>query len=190
MRVKRSTLFRNFVQEICKCKSCELHKYRRQVVPGMGDIPADILFLGIAPGKSEDLLGEPFVGESGLLLDQMLKDAMKLLHLKRKLRVFKTNSVLCRSAIQDENSDRYGSNCDPTDAQILACIPKIHRLVKIVKPQLIIFLGKVPLNYYGKEYPDAGALQHPAFMLRDGGTASRFYRQNMRKLSEILKELE
>ncbi|GAG10072.1 unnamed protein product, partial [marine sediment metagenome] len=65
------------------CRKCGLYEFRRKIVFGRGKVPADILFVGEAPGKSEDLIGEAFVGPSGRLLDMAIKDAAKILGIKK-----------------------------------------------------------------------------------------------------------
>jgi uracil-DNA glycosylase family 4 len=187
IREKKVSRVERYKRVLLKCKACDLRLSCRQVVPGAGELPTDILFQGIAPGKSEDLMGEPFIGPSGRLLNVMLEDACRLIKLEKELRVYKTNSVLCRSSIQDPMSDKFNGNCDPTEAQVLTCMPRVIKLVKIIKPTLIIFLGKLPEKYYRSEFTDAGSLHHPAFLLKDGGVESRYYRQNIRRLSEYLE---
>ena len=187
IRRKLSFVIERYKNKLRKCYACELRAHCRQVVPGAGSLPADILFQGIAPGKSEDLLGEPFVGPSGRLLNVILRDACKLIKLERNLHIYKTNAVLCRSSIRDRMNEKFGNNCDPEESHVLTCMPKVVKLIRMINPTMIIFLGKLPEKYYRSEFPDAGILHHPAFLLKDGGTESRYYRQNKRRLAEYLE---
>lgn len=188
MRLKLSSRVSSYMNRLKRCTDCDLRTCCRQVVPGGGSVPADILFQGIAPGKSEDLLGEPFVGPSGRLLNELIDDACRIDKIdKRVLKIFKTNSVLCRSSILDPDSDKFNNNADPTEAQILACMPKVVKLIRMVKPKLIIFCGRLPEKFYQKSFPDAVEIHHPSYLLKDGGVESRYYRQNVRKLAEALE---
>ena len=86
----------NSLDKIKKCRACHLHKFRRNVVLGRGTLPADVLYIGEAPGKSEDLTGEAFVGPSGAMLDSLMLDATEQASLPAIPRFYVVNTVLCR----------------------------------------------------------------------------------------------
>jgi DNA polymerase len=112
------------------CARCsELTASRSQIVDGVGPIDADLLFVGEAPGEEEDRVGEPFVGRSGDLLDEVLADQ----GLSRSA-VRITNAVKCRPP----------ENRDPTATERANCRPYLDREIAAVDPAAIVTLGKVP----------------------------------------------
>ncbi len=114
---------------VAGCTACELHKTRTHTVFGIGDENADWLFIGEAPGAEEDAQGEPFVGQAGKLLDNMLKS----IGLKRGENVYIANVV----------KSRPPGNRDPHRDEIAACIPYLKRQIELIQPKLIVALGKV-----------------------------------------------
>jgi len=119
--------YRNLVEEIKNCKKCPLHKFRKNPVPGEGPLDTDIMVVGEAPGRNEDLQGRPFVGAAGQLLNKLLS----LAGLERT-QVYITNVVKCRPP----------GNRDPRDEEIRACLPYLIRQIQLIKPKLIIALGR------------------------------------------------
>ncbi len=115
------------------CKKCDLHKRRKRVVLARGKIPADILFIGEAPGASEDVLGKPFVGPAGKLLDQIIERSLDG-HWDYAL----TNLVACIPL--DENGRKMG---EPSEEYIEACRPRLDEFVALCKPKAIIRVGKL-----------------------------------------------
>jgi uracil-DNA glycosylase family 4 len=114
---------------VADCSQCGLHARRNKTVFGVGDENADWLFVGEGPGADEDAQGEPFVGQAGKLLDAMLA----AIQLKRGVNVYIANVVKCRPP----------GNRNPEPAEALACEPFLHRQIDLIKPKLIIALGKV-----------------------------------------------
>jgi len=110
------------------CQACGLCKRRKQVVPGVGDREADWMFVGEGPGAEEDARGEPFVGQAGKLLDLMLESVS----LKRGENVYIANAVKCRPP----------GNRTPEASEIEACRPFLERQIELVKPRLLIALGR------------------------------------------------
>lgn len=188
--MRRSKNYASLRKRLKLCFNCECHLYRRQVVPGTGSVPATLLFMGIAPGKTEDLLGKPFVGYSGWLLNEMMQDACALAEIEHPPSYFILNTTLCRAWYWDEDDEeRYGKNRNPTADEVLSCMPNIMETVALVKPKFTIFLGRHPEKYYKNTFKESKYIIHPASMLRDGAKQSPDYLPNMRLLSEILKEL-
>jgi uracil-DNA glycosylase family 4 len=114
---------------VAACTSCVLHKQRQQAVFGVGDERAEWLFIGEGPGAEEDARGEPFVGQAGKLLDNMLA----AIGLKRGDNVYIANVVKCRPP----------GNRNPEPAEASACEPYLSRQIGLIKPKLIIALGRV-----------------------------------------------
>lgn len=113
--------------EVKACRRCELWRHRRNPVPGEGSLNAFAMFIGEAPGYWEDLKGHPFVGAAGKLLDEMLSK----IGLSRG-EVYIANILKCRPP----------RNRDPRPSEILACTPFLDRQIKIIKPELIVTLGR------------------------------------------------
>ena len=152
---------------VAGCTACELHKSRTQGVFGVGDENADWLFIGEAPGVDEDAQGEPFVGQAGKLLDNMLKS----IGLKRGDNVYIANVV----------KSRPPSNRNPLPDEIAACMPYLRRQIELIQPKLIITLGKIAseallgreatiASLRGKVHAYQGipliVTYHPAYLLR------------------------
>jgi len=110
------------------CRACELCKARKQAVLGVGDVQADWLFVGEGPGAEEDERGEPFVGQAGKLLDAMLAS----IGIKRGEDVYIANAVKCRPP----------GNRTPEVHEIAACHPYLERQIALIRPRLIIALGR------------------------------------------------
>jgi len=156
-------------QRVHDCTACGLRAGCTQTVFGTGDEHADWLFVGEGPGAEEDAQGEPFVGQSGKLLDNMLM----AIHLKRGEFVYITNVVKCLPP-----EDRT-----PHADEIAQCLPYLQRQIELIKPKLIVALGKTAasaLLHTGKE-TTLGSLRgtlhdyngiplvvtyHPAYLLR------------------------
>lgn len=152
---------------ILNCKSCKLCNNRTNIVFGCGDINADIMFIGEGPGADEDEQGIPFVGKAGKLMN----NAFDIVGINRE-KVYIANIVKCRPP----------NNRDPQDDEIRACINYLRNQVMIIKPKIIVLLGRIALqNILGKEHKitssrgkwieKKGILYmptwHPAALLRD-----------------------
>ncbi|MCX7215707.1 MAG: uracil-DNA glycosylase [Burkholderiales bacterium] len=117
---------------IRECTRCGLCEGRQHAVPGVGDRAARSLFVGEGPGRNEDLQGEPFVGPAGQLLDNMLR----ALDLARGKDTYIANIVKCRPVGAD------GRDRPPTPDEVDACMPYLRRQIALIRPQVIIALGK------------------------------------------------
>lgn len=152
---------------VAECTACALHKGRNKTVFGVGDERADWLFVGEGPGADEDAQGEPFVGQAGKLLDNMLA----AIHLKRGTNVYIANIVKCRPP----------GNRNPQAEEAAACSPYLKRQIELIRPKLIVALGKVAaVNLLGRDASisslrgsvhDCNGIPlivtyHPAYLLR------------------------
>ena len=153
---------------IRECRDCALCEKRRQAVPGVGDRNADWMFVGEGPGAEEDARGEPFVGQAGKLLDNMLA----AIGLERGHNVYIANAVKCRPP----------RNRTPEASEVEACLPYLARQIELVRPRLLIALGRPAAQALLKEevkisaargkrfaYQDIPVLvtYHPAYLLRN-----------------------
>ena len=120
--------WREFAAHVDACTACGLAHGRRKSVPGVGDPAADWLFVGEAPGSEEDARGEPFVGQAGKLLDNMLA----ALGMKRGNNVYIANVLKCRPP----------NNRTPEPREVESCRPFLDRQIALIRPKLIVALGK------------------------------------------------
>jgi DNA polymerase len=154
-------------KSIENCQKCKLAKTRQNIVFGVGNRNAKIMFIGEGPGADEDRLGEPFVGKAGKLMNM----AFETVGLKRE-EVYIANVVKCRPP----------GNRNPEDDEAQACLDYLRNQVILVKPEIIVLLGSVALkNILGKEYGITASrgkwierkgirylpTWHPAALLRD-----------------------
>jgi len=120
--------WRDFAADVDACVACGLARSRKKSVPGVGDPNAEWLLVGEAPGSEEDAKGEPFVGQAGKLLDNMLA----ALGMKRGENVYIANVLKCRPP----------NNRTPEPREIVACRPYLDRQIMLLRPKLILALGK------------------------------------------------
>ncbi len=113
---------------IAGCTACSLCRSRRRTVPGAGVATAGWMFVGEAPGAEEDAQGEPFVGQAGKLLDNMLKSVA----LSRTSNVFIANVLKCRPP----------NNRNPEPVEVAQCAPYLERQLELLRPRLIVALGR------------------------------------------------
>jgi DNA polymerase len=166
---------------INNCKKCNLHKSRKNIVYGTGDINADILILGEAPGKTEDMLGIPFCGESGKLLDQMINEAA--INVQYLPKIYFTNSIFCRP------TDKIGGdNREPNKNELFNCHSNVISIIDIVSPKHIIFAGDVAEKNFKLDFPHYTKIMHPSAILRLGGRSSGFYLITVRILENVFRQ--
>lgn len=119
-----------------ECKKCDLYKTAINPVPSSGNPNAEIVFIGEAPGAQEDLQGLPFVGNSGKLLDKLLNT----------IKVSRSDVFICNIL-----KHRPPENRDPLPLEMKVCTPYLKAQLKIIKPKLIITLGRFAMNYFFPE---------------------------------------
>lgn len=175
-----------------RCK-CSLRETATQAVPGDGNADADILFIGEAPGKNEDLRGIPFVGAAGKFLDEMLAS----IQLRRE-DIYITNIVKYRPP----------ENRDPLPEEIRGCAEWLSEQVSLIDPQVIVTLGRHALNHFfpdvkisevhgrafRRDIPGLGprvfyVLYHPAAALYNGSMRDTL-KKDFEKIPKILTKLK
>jgi DNA polymerase len=114
-------------EDIGDCQRCRLHSSRKNIVFGVGNPDAQLVFVGEAPGADEDVQGEPFVGKAGQLLTRII-EAIKL----KRSEVYIANIVKCRPP----------GNRDPQDDEIQTCIPFLKKQLAVIQPRIICTLGR------------------------------------------------
>ena len=171
------------------CRKCKLCKTRTNVVVGVGNPLAEVMFIGEGPGENEDLQGEPFVGRAGKLLDKML-DAVEL---DRHTNVYIANIVKCRPP----------QNRDPKPEEQEQCIEWLRAQVRLIRPKVIVCLGRIAAakiikpdikitKEHGMWFEKGGILMmpmlHPAALLRDPRKKPEAF-QDFLTLREKLREI-
>jgi DNA polymerase len=172
---------------VAACRQCRLCEVRQQAVLGVGDRNADWLFVGEGPGAEEDARGEPFVGQAGKLLDNMLA----AIGLRRGEDVYIANAVKCRPP----------ENRTPTPEETALCRPYLERQIELLRPRLIVALGRPAAQTLLQDDVKIGAARgklhdyrgiplivsyHPAYLLRTPQDKARawedlcFMRRTMR----------
>lgn len=171
--------------EVLKCERCDLAKTRTHVVFGSGSARAKLMFVGEAPGEDEDLQGLPFVGRAGQLLTKII-EAMGM----KRSDVYIANILKCRPP----------NNRAPLPTEILACEDNVRRQIEIIKPAVIVTLGKFASQTLLKTERPISALRgkfqeyegikvmptfHPAYLLRNPGEKKLVWSD----MQKVLKEL-
>ena len=173
-------------ESIKGCSKCKLCKTRQNIVFGIGNQHAKLMFIGEGPGADEDRLGEPFVGRAGKLMNL----AFETLGINRQ-EVYIANVVKCRPP----------GNRNPEEDEAVACLDYLRNQVILVQPEIIVLLGSVALkNILGKEYGITASrgkwvekkgikympTWHPAALLRDETKKIDF----IKDLQKVVEELQ
>ena len=175
--------------EASTCTRCRLSQGRTQVVYGVGDPNADLMFIGEGPGFHEDKQGEPFVGPAGQLLNQVLGE----IGLRRE-QVYINNVVMCRPP----------GNRDPLPDEIEACKPWLDERIELIEPSVVVTLGNWATRFVlgprvsisrvrGQRFPWNGRTViptfHPAAILHGGGQASKQMESLRADFQEVARAL-
>jgi len=190
--ISRASSLVEIKELVSKCERCSLYQTKTKDVVGVGNKDADIMFIGEAPGKSEDEQGEPFVGAAGKFLNEMLAG----INLKRE-------DIYIANVLKH----RPPSNRDPLPEEAEACWPYLRRQIELINPKIIVFLGRHAMNRFfpelkiseahGNEFHAEKwgrdqaflALYHPAAALYNGGMRQTLI-NDFNKLPKILEKLE
>jgi len=175
-------------RQIAVCQRCRLGQMRTRAVPGEGPPDAQIMFIGEAPGFHEDRQGRPFVGAAGKFLDELLAS----IGLKRE-DVFIANVIKCRPP----------GNRDPHPDEIAACRPYLDRQIELIRPRLIVTLGRFSMARYfpgasisrihGQPKRVGGVIYYPMFHPAAALHQPRWrslVEEDMKRIPELLAQLE
>ena len=179
------------LEQLCgNCTRCGLCETRHNVVFGVGNRTADVMFVGEGPGEQEDLQGEPFVGPAGKFLDEMLC----IIDLDRKKNCYIGNIVKCRPP----------KNRDPLETEQDACIGYLRNQVALVKPKIIVCLGRIAATRLIREdyritrehgqWVEKGGIWmtatfHPSALLRDASNRPKAF-EDLMSLRDKIWELD
>ncbi|MFQ6037804.1 MAG: uracil-DNA glycosylase [Candidatus Aminicenantales bacterium] len=175
-------------QTIKRCQKCGLSQSRRQAVPGEGNRRADLMFVGEAPGRDEDIQGRPFVGKAGQLLSRIIQ-AMGF----RREDVYITNVVKCRPP----------ENRTPQGPEIASCRDYLLEQIALIQPRVIVALGRVAAGFFIKtqlgmtqlrgnfhEFLDLKVMPtfHPSYLIRNEGNRAlkKMVWEDMKKVMAFL----
>ncbi|MGH2399373.1 MAG: uracil-DNA glycosylase [bacterium] len=173
-----------------QCRRCPLWQTRTQAVPGVGPPTARVMMVGEAPGRQEDLKGEPFVGTAGRFFDSLLASV----GLTRE-DVYITNAVKSRPYI----GPPPGHNRTPSPGEISACRPWLDEQLRIIEPEIVVAMGRIALEYFlpgrkiseihGKPQRQNGRIILPVFhpaLARYGPELQATLRADFLKLRELM----
>lgn len=170
-RTRKKLNWKQHKQNWSNCQECKLCERRTNVVLFRGSIPCDTLFVGEAPGGSEDLLGKPFSGPAGDLLDNIIKSAMREAGFEHGIgvRLGFTNLTAC-IPLDDENN-KIG---EPDKESILACAERLRETYRLCRPKQVVMVGTLSAKWIPKiidadDLPDEEnrlSITHPAAILR------------------------
>jgi len=175
-------------RQVRECRLCPLHKLRTHAVPGEGNWEAELMFIGEAPGRDEDEQGRPFVGRAGQLLRKIVA-AMTF----REDEVYITNVVKCRPP----------ENRVPHRDEAETCFPYLVRQIELIRPKVIVTLGKTPTEHFVPGRAGMGELRgrfgdyqgipvmptfHPSYLIRNEGNRElrRMVWEDMQKVMALL----
>ena len=179
----------SLAKQAAQCHLCELSKTRNKVVFGEGNPHATILFVGEAPGATEESTGKPFVGRAGELLTKMIENVLEL----SRNEVYITNILKCRPF----------NNDTPTPAQAHTCHPYLLKQIELIKPKLIVALGATAYHYLTGDDTDISKVRgtihrqtgytmiptyHPIYLLRNPSAKKEVY-VDLLKVKELMQRL-
>lgn len=177
------------IRKIMACQACPLFKGRKQAVPGEGNRKAQLMFVGEAPGRDEDLQGKPFVGRAGQLLTRIIQ-AMGF----SREEVYIANVIKCRPP----------ENRTPKPNEIKACSPFLLKQIELIQPRVIVALGKIATDFLLQSQKSMSELRghfgqfqgipvmptfHPSYLVRNEGNKEikKMVWEDMKKVLELLK---
>lgn len=187
--VDEETEWNKLIRQILGCRFCPLYKTRTQAVPGEGNRHAQLMFVGEAPGRDEDLQGRPFVGRAGQLLTKIIQ-AMGY----DRQQVYIANVVKCRPP----------ENRTPKPEEVKACSPYLIKQIELIKPKVIVALGKVATEFLLQTNRSMSELRgnfaeyrgipvmptfHPSYLVRNEGNKEikKMVWEDMKKVMKLLE---
>ncbi len=184
----KESFFRSLAEQILHCQKCPLSQTRKNAVPGEGNPGTELMFIGEAPGRDEDIQGRPFVGKAGQLLTKII-NAMDF----QRDEVYITNIVKCRPP----------ENRTPHVDEIQMCQEYLLLQLEMIKPRVVVTLGKVATDFFVRSRLGMTALRgnfyeydniqvmptfHPSYLIRNEGNKQlkRMVWEDMKKVMTFL----
>ncbi len=183
----KEDLFNKLKREVENCTKCALHQTRTNVVFGEGSIDADLMLVGEAPGRDEDLQGRPFVGRAGRLLRDLIREVG--IDIKS---VYIANCLKCRPP----------GNRDPLPEELISCFGYLKRQIELIQPKIIATLGRYSTYELTNQKGTLGSLRgrtfkyntitvvpmyHPAYLLRNPNAVEIFL-EDLKKIKQLLAQ--
>ncbi len=180
-------IFKEIEKEVINCRKCELYKSRTNTVFGEGSVDADLMFVGEAPGRDEDIQGKPFVGRAGRLLRDLLKEIGIDIG-----NVYIANCLKCRPP----------NNRDPLPEELVSCFGYLKKQIEMVNPRVIATLGRYSTYELTNQKGTLGTLRgrvfyyqgirvvplyHPAYLLRNP-KAVEIFLDDLKKVKELFEK--
>jgi uracil-DNA glycosylase len=205
--------YERLADEWSGCERCSLASRRTHLVHLRGTVPAQVLFIGEAPGHSEDSVGYPFVGDAGKILGgiqdppapeynwgiiEAAQNRLRTSGDSRTRGMSFTWAIVNVVACLPEKFERGLHTVDdkwllrqPTKEEALVCRPRLDALIELVKPHVVILLGRVAARFY-KPPPSLPCLEvyHPAYILRVGGRARTKYNERCTEFKKTVMQIE
>lgn len=171
------------------CNLCDLHKYICQYVFYRGESPCEILFVGEAPGFSEDATGKPFIGRAGELLEELIEETAEITtHFTYGI----TNVVCCIPTEKDELGNQKIRQ--PTKVEAKSCQERLLYTINQCKPKVVVPVGRVAETHLPLNQMPSGLviqpIQHTAYILRKGGSNSIDYQRNLITMVELVESMQ
>ncbi len=179
--------------QVAACRACRLCETRTQTVFGAGALQAPLMVVGEGPGADEDAQGDPFVGRAGKLLDEMLRSiGRSRVESDADKAVYIANVVKCRPP----------GNREPAEDEAESCRPFLEQQLRLVKPKLIVALGRVaaqrllvtdaplsrlrgPVHRWGPEGTPLLVTYHPAYLLRSPGEKAKSW-EDLKRIHQFM----
>lgn len=160
------------------CTKCPLCDARNNIVTGKGNLPSKYLVIGEAPSRPGELLKEPFTGLAGNILDEILIRAGIDLE-----DCYFVTSLLCRPT-----DKKRGNNRMPKDEELISCASNVMGIYDKCDPELVILVGKVSQEFYGKVFNGHCKILAPEFIVKNGGIGSFYFANMVLRLKNFLTE--
>ena len=188
VKERRTQILEELRREMLACHKCPLGKTRTNLVFGIGDPKANLMFMGEAPGRDEDLQGEPFVGRAGQLLTKII-EAIGM----NRSDVYIANVLKCRPP----------ENRNPLPEEIALCMPYLLKQIEMIQPKVLCALGtfaaqtllntKAPVGTLRGKFHDYKSIPmmvtyHPAYLLRNSNDKAKVW-EDMKKVRDLLGQL-
>lgn len=185
------------------CDLCPLHATRHWVVIGKGTLPCDVLFVGEAPGNSENDTGKPFVGQCGKILDALIKSSVYRLRRTYKIQweyTYAITNLISCIPVADQYKIRKAGFAfrTPVADEINPCAPRLQEFTQLAAPRAIVLMGHTTqrfgrntvLSIFPKDrVPPIHEMHHPSHLLRLGGVVSPKYKTWVGELTRFLADL-
>lgn len=163
------------------CQRCPLGELAVKHVLARGTLPCQILFIGEGPGPSENVVGEPFVGRAGDLLNKIIEDVFS--------RVGRTFTFTITNVVGCMPTDDGITFREPTEEEALQCSSRVNHFDDMARPKVLILLGKVAAKFRGSYWFKIPTLEvkHPSYILRKGGEAATDYKRTVLTIEKFLR---